>query len=260
LRTENSALIRSPRGAIGRRSASAAVKDDSGLKNADRGGNLGLTGVRIWGISGKLDLDARTFLSVLVIAATLATHNSALAESLDAQTKALGLITNTADRICNIVSTNGDANSVEAKGNVNAQLSGLASKLADIGVSGTGGINNEKYHNVIRQDLSATLKDNAACKLKVFESLLSKLMETGSARPVLVPQQAPTNSRPHTGINCNIQPAHSGDIAKDTNWAEEWGAACLPAAPGIDCNQPPARSNNATQSIIWAEQWGSACL
>jgi hypothetical protein len=68
----------------------------------------------------------------LVIAATPATHDVACGESLDAQQKALELITNTADRICNIVSTKGDADSGEAKGNVAAQLNGLLSKLADI--------------------------------------------------------------------------------------------------------------------------------
>jgi hypothetical protein len=63
------------------------------------------------------------------------TPDLARAENLDAQQKALDLITNTADKICNVVSVRGEAKSSEVKGNVTAQLNGLASKLADIGVS-----------------------------------------------------------------------------------------------------------------------------
>lgn len=144
--------------------------------------------------SGKPALNARIFLLVVMIAAMPATHDIARAESLEAQQKALELITNTADRICNIVSTKGDADSSEAKGDVKAQVNGLLSKLADIGVSGSGSINNETYQNVLRQDLSATLKDNAACKLKVFDSLLSKLLEPAPANPVTVPLPPPVSA------------------------------------------------------------------
>jgi hypothetical protein len=59
------------------------------------------------------------------------------AAPLDAQ-QAMDLITNTADRICNVVSTKGDVESSEAKGEVKAVLSGLAAKLADVGVSSSG--------------------------------------------------------------------------------------------------------------------------
>ncbi len=75
-------------------------------------------------------MNAPTFLLALVIAATPATHDAARAESFEAQQKALELITNTADRICNVVSAKGDTSSEEAKGNVTAQVNGLLSKLA----------------------------------------------------------------------------------------------------------------------------------
>ena len=140
---------------------------------------------------GKPALNARTFLLVLVIAAAPATHDMTRADSLEAQQKALELITNTADRICYIVSTTGDANSVEAQGHVTAQLNGLASKLADIGVSGSGGFNNETYKNVLRQDLASTLNNSVACKLKVFDTLQNKLLETRPAQPAPVPQSFP---------------------------------------------------------------------
>lgn len=147
-----------------------------------------------------------------MIAAAPATHDIARAESLEAQAKALELITNTADRICNIISTKGEADSSEAKGNVTAQLNGLASKLADIGISGSGSINKEKYQNVLQQDLATALKDSAACKFKVFDSLQSKLLETGPAHPVPAPQPAPAPApqaalAPHSAPAPAHQPA-----------------------------------------------------
>ena len=76
------------------------------------------------------------------------------------------------------------ADSSEVNGNVTAQLRGLASKLADLGVSGTGRISSEQYQNVLRSDLAATLKDNAACKLKVFETLQTKFLRSESSPPL----------------------------------------------------------------------------
>jgi hypothetical protein len=102
--------------------------------------------------------------------------------------QALELITSTADRICNVVSTKGEAQSSEVKGDVKVQLSGLASKLANAGVSGAGSINNEEYQNVVRKDLTQTLHDNAACKLKVFETLQARLLASNATpSPPVIP-------------------------------------------------------------------------
>ena len=91
-------------------------------------------------------------------------------------TQALELITQTADRTCNVVSTKGEAESADVTGQVQAQLRGLAAKLATVGVSGTGSINNEQYQNVLRQDLASTLHDSAECKLKVLQTIQAKLL------------------------------------------------------------------------------------
>ena len=49
-------------------------------------------------------------------------------------------ITDTADRLCGDVAQSGDKSIGEVKGEVKAELSGLARKLANLGVSGTGTI------------------------------------------------------------------------------------------------------------------------
>ena len=86
------------------------------------------------------------------------------------------LITDTADRICNVVTATGSASSMDVQGEVKAELSGLASRLANAGISGSGKLAEERYQNVLREDLAGVLRDNAACKLKVFETLSSKIL------------------------------------------------------------------------------------
>jgi len=71
------------------------------------------------------------------------------------------------DKICNVVSLQGEIESSEVKGQVKAQLSGLAAKLADVGVSGTGSINNEQYQNVLRQDLAFKRRPAARAEIRV---------------------------------------------------------------------------------------------
>jgi hypothetical protein len=110
----------------------------------------------------------------------------AATDSMEDYKAKMQLITDTADKICNVIQTVGSAEGSQVQGQIKAELGGLASKLANVGVSGSGTINNENYQNVLRSDLSATLKDNAACKLTVFE----KLQET------LLPQQSHTTPQP----------------------------------------------------------------
>jgi hypothetical protein len=116
----------------------------------------------------------------LLLAATSATPNIAHAENLDAQQKAIDLITNTADRICNVVSQKGEASGSEVGAKVNAELKGLASHLLVAGVSAEGSHKDDQYQGVLREHLADTLKDNTACRLKVFEDLKDKFLGSGS--------------------------------------------------------------------------------
>jgi hypothetical protein len=99
------------------------------------------------------------------------------AQSLEAQTKALDLITMTADRICNIVRLAGNSQSLKVTGDVKAQLSGLIKQLADIGISGAADFNTDQYEGVLRADLAATVERNAECKLKIFDKLQEKMIK-----------------------------------------------------------------------------------
>jgi hypothetical protein len=99
------------------------------------------------------------------------------AESLEAQTEALSLITKTANDICSIVSHAGNYESLKVKGDVKAELNGLIKQLADLGVSGAADFSSEHFENVLRDQLASTIERNAECKLKVFNSLQEKMIK-----------------------------------------------------------------------------------
>jgi hypothetical protein len=89
------------------------------------------------------------------------------------QPEALQEITDTADRICGSVAAAGQGTDVKITGDVKAQLSGLAKKLADLGISGAGDVTTGSYEGVLRDQLATVLSEQRNCKLAVFQSLLN---------------------------------------------------------------------------------------
>src|SRR5215472_19007462 len=122
-------------------------------------------------ISYRLLLSALSFM-ISVIAAAI----NGMAETQDSQRQALEVIISTADRICITVSDNGQAPSSDIQREVRLQLEDLASKLAGVAVAGTGGVSSGHYQDVLRDQLAATLNNNAQCELEVYRSLSALLL------------------------------------------------------------------------------------
>jgi uncharacterized protein YjbI with pentapeptide repeats len=77
----------------------------------------------------------------------------------------------------------GDSQSLQVQGDINAELSGLLKKLADLGIAGSAKLNTEQYAGVSRSDLPSSLKDQRECKLKVFDALQKKLLSENTTVP-----------------------------------------------------------------------------
>lgn len=108
--------------------------------------------------------------SVLAFAAGVACICAAPAQAtLDRQ--ALSLVVDTAEQICGTYERAGSRNSVSVEGEVNAELKGLARKLADLGVSGTAQIEDSDYVGVLVEELPEELKDIRACRERIFDKL-----------------------------------------------------------------------------------------
>ncbi len=144
----------------------------------------------------------------------------ALADTFGNQQRALALITDTADRICSVVHERGEASSSEAQGQVRAQLSGLAARLADAGVNVAGSISNGRYEGVLREQLADTLKNNVECKLNVFKSLQARLV------PTLVVEASPsqdsgTSQQPQQSAQPVLASPPSSSIPSERDCAED---------------------------------------
>lgn len=96
--------------------------------------------------------------------------------------KALLTITETADRICGIVNTFGGTTSMQARGNVRAELNTLIKQLADLGITVSGDLSKDTYDGVVRSDLPETLSKVRQCKERVFNTLQEKLIPSGTRK------------------------------------------------------------------------------
>ncbi|WP_157096247.1 hypothetical protein [Methylosinus sp. R-45379] len=116
-------------------------------------------------------------------------------------------ITNTADRICGIVTTSGQSISANANAEIKAELDGLAKKLANLGFSAKGNFSTTSYENVIQSELPTTLREVRECKLKIFEILTKKFVESEAKKEInsgyLIPAQDDIPENPCGNITEN---------------------------------------------------------
>lgn len=103
------------------------------------------------------------------------------------------LIKETADGICYTVQQQGQQNDEKVSGEVDAKLSGLAAKFVGIGMKGSGEVRNQEFQGVLREQLASTLKDSAACRLGVFNTLVDRMLPPST--PVGVSKNSGTSDR-----------------------------------------------------------------
>jgi hypothetical protein len=120
-------------------------------------------------------------LAICGVLVTVGVSSFARAQSTLGET--LRLITDTADRICSVVTTRGETQSTEVQGSIQAQLNRLASWLFNAGVSGSGTITSEQYQNVLREDLADVLRNNAECKVEVLKTLNTTILSSPGPFP-----------------------------------------------------------------------------
>ena len=117
---------------------------------------------------------SRSTIAALLLVSALAVPSPSLALTSEEE-RAVDLAARPAERMCTTVSMRGEAESSQVKGEIKAELQGLASKLADAGIAGSGELTSENYVNVLRSDLSKNIIDSNACRVRVLELLLQKV-------------------------------------------------------------------------------------
>jgi hypothetical protein len=145
------------------------------------------------GMNSRLALRRRNRDTLRVMASLLLVPLAAIlisivnSSSVHAQNGAqvLSEISDFADRICGSVSKSGDATSVRVRGEVKAELEGLAKRLANLGISGSGEVTSNKYEGVVQEQLPMALNDVRQCKLSIFEALKPLIISEAPRRPSL---------------------------------------------------------------------------
>jgi hypothetical protein len=114
------------------------------------------------------------------------------AQSIGPQQAALKDIRDTADDICYTIPLAGERRDVHLSGEADAQLAGVISRVANLGIKGAAQFNNEQYRGVLREQLAATVKDSSDCKRDVFKLLVDKMLP--SAATPAPPERASINT------------------------------------------------------------------
>jgi hypothetical protein len=154
----------------------------------------------------EFPLRGRTIALLSLMGASLVAPAPANAQTVDDQQKAvIEVIISTAHSLCYDLATVSRTKAEGVKGDVKAQLTGLASKIADIGLTGAGDITDSETEGVLQTDLAAALKDSAACKTHVLDTLASKLLSPQPAPPPK-PAAPPTNGAPRTEVSAAAVP------------------------------------------------------
>ena len=183
---------------------------------------------------------ARTFAKLSVIGVSLGASALASAQTLDDQQKAvIELIVSTANSICYNVSSESQTKTEGLKGDIKGQLSGLASKIVDIGLTGGGDITDSETQGVLQADLASALKDSAACKIHVLDTLASKLLSPQAAAPPTT--TPPTNGAPRTDASAPVVPTGTPSSPVDS-------------APPPNLTIAPTRPASMSCDKLWHER------
>ena len=183
---------------------------------------------------------ARTFAKLSVIGVSLGASALASAQTLDDQQKAvIELIVSTANSICYNVSPESQTKTEGLKGDIKGQLSGLASKIVDIGLTGGGDITDSETQGVLQADLASALKDSAACKIHVLDTLASKLLSPQAAAPPTT--TPPTNGAPRIETIAPVVPTGTPSQSADS-------------APPPNLTIAPTRPASMSCDELWHER------
>jgi hypothetical protein len=98
------------------------------------------------------------------------------AQDLMPQAKALQLIEDAANKLCTSIDTKVTADKLELTGEAKAVVSGVLSKLVNVGVDSAAKYQKSKSNGVLQQDLASAISKNDDCRLTVLEMLKDDLL------------------------------------------------------------------------------------
>jgi hypothetical protein len=129
-----------------------------------------------------------------VMPALLIGLGSAEAQDLATHTRALVVIAETANSICYTVAQEGYGSALTLSGDATTRLT---TKLAELGVKGSGQFRSDQYQGVFQHQLAETLVITQKCKERVFDMLVERILPPITQRTGL-PLSQSLHLRPRT--------------------------------------------------------------
>jgi len=167
--------------------------------------------------------------SVLLLCVTgptlsLAPNNCAAQDNTRLK-EALSVITDTADKICQTTSLDYPREKSKLAGDAKAKLNGALSKLADLGISGSGSLESENSKGVLEKHIISAMQTGNMCKLDVFHTLNNELIagqkkssrETGKTPPPNVDSTNGKNPPPNADSTNGKTPPRNADSTNAGN-------------------------------------------
>jgi hypothetical protein len=168
------------------------------------------------------------------------------ADNLEKQTKALTIIGDFANRICETIPQTGSSGNVELSGKAKADLNEMLKKLANVGIEGAAKYQASDWKGVLQEELAGQLNKSRDCKKEVFFALKDTLLEPGGrpsstglpGQPQPRPEPIPTAAFAIEGGQLYEHPDGYIRIVREGDWL----VVLLPKQPGMLSltNDPPS--------------------
>lgn len=134
---------------------------------------------------------------IIVICATVLPNSSLAQPDFDTNQRALDMIRDFAEGLCDTVQTKGNSQYISLSGTAKTELRGVIKKVADLGIQGAAKYQSADYEGVLQADLAKLLSNQTTCKLEVWRDLKDKLIDT------------PSNNTPQKGGLAPLTPDQS---------------------------------------------------
>lgn len=128
---------------------------------------------------------------ILLVFSPLISQPTANAQAMKPDKQSLEMIADFAERICSEVPLEGGSSNLELSGSAETKLNGLLKSLGSLGIEGAAKYEQKEFKGLLQKDLRAAIQDQNMCRLKVAESLISKILDRSDAAP----RQAPPVGR-----------------------------------------------------------------
>jgi hypothetical protein len=117
---------------------------------------------------------SKFFLALQLISLMAVAEPTWSQEDLTEQTKALAIISDTADKLCYTIKLEGQKTDYNVA--AEASLNGVLAQIAGLGVKANANLKNEEYHGVVQEQLASALKDSQECKRDIFKILVDRIL------------------------------------------------------------------------------------